>query len=101
MAALDAMQVADERGFQQRVAFFLKKAAVAIMAEALSTAGHAERVVYAKTVLDGAASVEEATRNVVTNPTIEAAGLAATDGDIEFTVNSMFNAFAGFESGPA
>ena len=101
MAALDAMQVADERGFRQRVRFFLKKAAIAVMAEALSTAGHTERVVYAKAVLDGSASVEDASQAIVTNSTIEAAGLAATDADIEFTVNSMFSAFGGFESGPA
>jgi len=101
MVALDAMEVADEFGFQQRVEFFLKKASIAVMAEALSTAGHAERVIYAKDVLDGSASTIEATQAVVTNATIEAAGLASTDSDIEFTVNSMFSALSGFESGPA
>ena len=99
MAALSAMETARDAGFQERIKFFLKKAAIAVMAEALVTAGHTERAAYAKKVLDGDANVLEATQAVVTNATIETNGLASSDNDLEFTVNSMFSAFAGFESG--
>lgn len=101
MSSTDAMPVANEQGFQDRVEFFMKKAAVAVMAEALSTTGHTERAAYAKTVLGGFARVFDYAVSVLTNATVEAAGLAVTDSDLEFTVNSMFNAFSGFESGPA
>ena len=71
------------------------------MAEDAGTTNHAERVVYAINVLEGTASVGEAAKAVVTNATLTAAGdsdaadMGITDNDLEFTVNSMFNAFAG------
>lgn len=97
-------QIADNKAFQERVEYCLKKAAVAVMAEAAATEHHVERVVYAEKVLDGSASNQEAAEAVVTNSTLTAAGdLIAdnhgiTDGDLEFTVNSMFNALAGAET---
>lgn len=87
--------------FQSRVEYCLKKAAVAVMAEDAATANHADRVTYAKKVIGGEASVREAAKAVVTNATLTAAGdsdaadMGVSDGDLEFTVNSMFNAFAG------
>lgn len=95
MAAEDAMEVANEEGFQRRVKHFMQKAALAVMAEAGSTAFHTERVAFAKSVLDGTASVYEYAVGVVTNSTVASNGLATTDGDLEFTVNSMFTAFSG------
>ncbi len=97
----DSMHVSQETQFVERVKYFMQKAAIAIMAETLSTTGHTERVAYAKKVLDETASAKEFTIAVLTNSTVAVAGSAATDSDLEFTVNSMFNAFAGFESGPA
>lgn len=101
MSSITGMALANEQGFQNRVEWFLSKAAIAVMAELLNTAGHAERVIYAGSVLDGTASVLQASIAVSTNATVDAAGLAVTDSDLEFTVNSMFSALAGFESGAA
>jgi hypothetical protein len=87
--------------FQSRVEYCLKKAAIAVMAEDAATGNHAERVAYAKKVIDGTASVGEVSLAVVTNSTLtgngnsSAADMGVSDGDLEFTVNSMFNAFAG------
>lgn len=87
--------------FQSRVEYCLKKAAVAVMAEDAATASHADRVTYAESVLGGTASVAEVAKAVVTNATLTASGdsdadnMGISDSDLEFTVNSMFNAFAG------
>ena len=97
----DAMHVSQQPQFVQRVKYFMEKAAVAVMSETLSTAGHTERVAYAKIVLDGTASAIDYAVAVLTNSTVAAAGAAVSDSDMEFTVNSMFDAFSGFESGPA
>lgn len=94
--------IAEQPTTRARVEYCLKKAAVAVMAEAANTDSHAERVVFAKKVLAGEASITNAALAVMTNATITAAGETNTspnygvsDGDLEFTVNSMFNAFAG------
>jgi hypothetical protein len=94
-------KIADHQAFQARVCYCITKAAVAVMAEDAQTPNHAERVAYAKAVLSGAASVAEYSRAVVTNSTLTANGVddpalfGISDGDLEFTVNSMFNAMAG------
>lgn len=102
MAGFSEMaSIADSTLFQSRVKYCMNKAAVAVMAEEAATANHSERVVYAKKVLDGTASVSAYATAVVTNATItsegdsDAADMGVSDGDLEFTVNSMFNAFAG------
>jgi len=103
MASFDIMEgIANQTSFLRRVRYAMKKAAVAVMAEVNTTPNHAERVVYAITILDGTASVQEYASSVVTNATITAAGdlsapplFGAADTDIEFTVNSMFDAMAG------
>jgi hypothetical protein len=94
--------IAGQPSIQARVEYCLKKAAVAVMAEAANTENHADRVVFAKKVLDGEAGITHATMAAMTNSTITAGGNPAaapnfgvSDGDLEFTVNSMFNAFAG------
>jgi len=98
----EMMGIANKNNTKDRVAYCLKKAAVAVMAEDAGTANHAERVVYAKQVLSGEASVVEATKAVVTNATLTSDGditdapdYGISDSDLEFTVNSMFNALAG------
>jgi len=103
MATYDTMEtIANQTSFLRRVRYSMKKAAVAVMAEDAGTASHAERVVYAKTVLDGTASVQEYASAAVTNATITTNGditagplFGTSDSDLEFTVNSMFNAMAG------
>lgn len=101
MASIDAMELAKDEGFQRRVKHFMQKAAIAVMAELLNTTGHNDRVIYAKKVLDGSASTTEYAIAVVTNSTVAAAGESVSDNDLEFTVNSMFTAFSGFETGAA
>ena len=103
MASYDTMAtIATQVAFLRRVEYCLKKSAVAVMAEDAQTANHAERVVYAKEVLDGTASVPEASSAVVTNSTLTTNGdlsagplFGISDSDLEFTVNSMYNALAG------
>jgi hypothetical protein len=92
------MSAANEVGFQRRVKYFMTKAAAAILGEDPLTENHAERVVYANKILDGTASVYEFAVAVATNSTIAAnlvAGTEPSDSDMEFTVNSFIDDFAG------
>ena len=101
MASSTAVAVAVNARFIERVGFYMKKAAVAVMSEDAGTVSHAERVVYADKIIAGTASVREYSLGVMTNATMEAAadpdieGNGISDTDLEFTVNSMFNAYAG------
>lgn len=103
MASFDEMlTIASQTAFLRRVEYALKKAAIAVMAEEASTANHSERVTYAKKILEGSASVSEYAKSVVTNSTITTNGdlsesplFGINDSDLEYTVNSMFNAMAG------
>lgn len=98
----DLMTIANDSGFQKRVQFCVEKAAVAVMAESNTTSGHVLRVQYAHKVLAGLGSYLEWATAVVTNSTIASEANATTtpdfaipDSDIEFVVNSMYNAFSG------
>jgi len=100
MASHECMVWAKNPHNQQRIKYFMQKAATAIIGEEGTTAGHAERVAFSSKILGGSASVLEYTIAVTTNQTIAAAINAATepsDNDIEFTVNSMINDFAGYD----
>jgi len=103
MATSDkCMEWAESKGAQKRVEYFMKKAAIAIIGESGSTEGHAERVTYAKTVLGGNADVRGYAVGVSTNSTIATTitgGSDPSDNDLEFTVNSMINDFAGYDGG--
>ena len=87
--------------FRSRVDFFLTKAAIAVMSESGATPNHAERVTYSLTILAGTANVSRAALACMTNPTLSAnanpngAEQGISDGDLEFTVNSVLNALAG------
>lgn len=101
--ANEAALVADEITWQDRIEYYRLKAAIAVMAEDAQTANHAERVTYAKKIIEGGDNISGYSLAVATNSTIQAAIIVATgapgwdvtDNDIEFTVNSLFNAFAG------
>jgi len=96
--SVKCMSKASDTGFQRRVKYFMTKAAVAILGEDDQTANHAERVVYANKVLDGSASVYEYAVGVTTNGTIATninGDVDPTDNDVEFTVNSMIDDYAG------
>lgn len=103
VASYDVMAtIASQTAFLRRVKYAMKKAAIAIMAEAAITPNHTERVAYVKTVLDGTASVSEYAEAVVTDSTLTAKGslsdtptFGILDTDLESSVNSMINAMSG------
>ena len=99
----EAMVIANNSTWKSRIKFAMQKGAVAVMAEAGTVNGHAKRAAYAEVVLSGDASIYEYSVGVVTNATILSSlnistnpdGSNITDGDVEFTVNSMWDAFSG------
>ncbi|MCP3940282.1 MAG: hypothetical protein GY710_02210 [Desulfobacteraceae bacterium] len=97
MSFSQSMSEANDKGFQRKIKLSMQRAAIAVMAESSETSNHAERVIYAKKVLNGEALIYEYCVGIVTNSTIAAAIAADTDFDssIDFTVDSMFDAFAG------
>lgn len=94
-------QIAAQPDFQARIAIALNSAAVAIYNEAGTVAGHAARAAYATKVLTGGYNLSAACLGVLVNSTIQAgaspttAGNSITDQDIQFQVNSIWNALAG------
>lgn len=101
--ASEAARIADESSWQDRVEYYRLAAAIDVMSENPTTPNHAERVVYAKLIIGGGDNIQGYSLGVATNDTIlttldEATGApdwGVTDNDIEFTVNSLFNAYAG------
>ena len=83
--------------FQEKVKFYVIKAAIAIMAEAASVDHHTERVAYAVKVLNDTSSIPMYSLGVSVNATVKAHIDAGTsyDSDLEFVVNSLFTAYAG------
>jgi len=104
MAYTDSYFLSTQQDFLGRVTIALLTAAIAVMAEDNTTTNHALRVTYAKKVLDDPDTyVRNAAKAVVTNVAISASfdkdnthyTTTATDNDIQFTVNSMFDALSG------
>jgi len=89
------MTAANNNDIQDRVNYYMIKAAIAVMSEVNTTIGHALRVSYANKVLAGTANVQEYTVAVYTNVTVANQGMSPVDNDLDTTVSSMFNAFAG------
>lgn len=102
--AIKGMAAANDEGFQNRVKYYMQKGAAAVIGELNTTPGHVERKAYADGVFDGTESVFEMAVAVVTNGTIitnigaQGGHTAVTDADIEFTVNSLWDDFSGFEA---
>lgn len=96
MNQLQLANIARNSDFQLRVNLLTVKAALANLAAAEPTPG---TVLLAQRILKGEERVERWAMSCVTNPSI-AAGAHAEDGstiadaDLEFTVNSFWNAFA-------
>lgn len=101
MALIDALNTAYSDDFRWKVNHFFYKAAVAIMAEPATTPHHAERAALANHILQGGFNVNTGVVAVLTNPAIEAKLSAnqSADGDLEFVVNSLYNAMAGIHAG--
>ncbi len=97
MSDLENSKYYKSKLIQYKVHYYMVKAAVSVMAEAADTAKHAERVVFAKTILAGSASVPLYALGVTTNATVKGHIDAGTSYDdlLEFTVNSLFTAYAG------
>jgi len=83
--------------YKGKVEHEMVAAAIAVMAEAADTSSHAERVVYAKSILAGSYNKNEIYIGFATNSTIKAHLAADTDytSDLAFVASSLFNAFAG------
>ena len=97
MGALSRSQFAITEDFQNTVKYFMQKAAIAVMSESDATANHAARLNFARKILSGQASIYEFAFAVVTNATIGGhidVPEAIPDADLEFTVNSMYDAFS-------
>lgn len=102
----EVFEVAQQPGIQARVKALMQKAAIDVMAELASTAGHTQRVTFAGLILGGQASIVQYSIGVLTNSTIMAeantngsSGNGIPDNDLEFAVNSVYSAFAGYASG--
>lgn len=103
MASFDALAtIAINQGFQNRVQYAMSVAAIAVYNEGTGVTGHAARAAYAVKVLSANFNLQAATWGVLTNATIAAEANPATtpdfaiaDTDIQFQVNSMWNALAG------
>jgi hypothetical protein len=103
MASFDDLNtIANNAGFQGRCLYALEVAAVAVMAEVNTTTQHFNRLTFARTVLNGSVTGLRVALAVLTNSTIASEAVAATtpdyaipDGDIQFAVNSLYNALAG------
>jgi hypothetical protein len=103
MASSHSAALAAYSDFQIRVDYFLKKAAIAVMAEDSGTANHDQRVVFAREIFDGRQRIYDFALGVTTNSTLTAtigtsdestANAAISDNDLEFTVNSMYTAYS-------
>ncbi|NBD36738.1 MAG: hypothetical protein GVY30_12180 [Chloroflexi bacterium] len=93
MSFLDQVALAENQEFVRRVQMAMVKSAVAVVAEDPATAHHATRAQWATQVLrDPEHYADRVAFGVVTNASITA---ESTDNDIEFTVNSQWNAYAG------
>jgi hypothetical protein len=99
----DLMAIARNEKFQDRIRYDIQKAAIAVCSEDSQTASHPQRIAYARLLISGNIQILSWAIAVVTNSTIaneatldpQVADFGIPDSDIEFTVNSLFNAFAG------
>lgn len=102
MASFDTLlSVAAADAYQQRVKYAMTVAAVNVYAEASSTTGHQARsVLAAKVIQGGFGSYGAAALATLTNATLASEAtnsppdFGISDGDLQFTVNSLWNALA-------
>lgn len=85
---------------QNRVGIAMSSAAVAIYNESNTVTGHTARAAYATKVLNGNYNLPAVCLAVLINSTIQSeaqniAGNNILDSDIQFQVNSIWNALAG------
>jgi hypothetical protein len=100
MSAEDLIRTARDDVYAGRVAMIQLKVAQDVASEDPGTANHAERIAYASMVIRGDENAKMVAAHVNTNPSIAAAingdpaqlGANVPDGDIEFTLASIWDA---------
>lgn len=103
MATVDQLvTISRDQGFIARVQYAMVTSAIAIYNEASNTPGHTARAAFAVRILSSGSLPYGIVLAVLTNSTIAAEANPATtpdfgilDTDIQFQVNSMWNALAG------
>lgn len=98
-------QIAEANGFQDRVRLFVHKAAHAVYSEGGAVANHALRIALADKILIGDVNIRLWAYSCMTNATLQTNGQVEdannvngiSDSDLEFVVNSIYNAYAGAE----
>lgn len=97
----DLGQIALQNEFLLRIRCALYVAAIDVFAEDAGTTNHAQRLVYAAKVTSNQFDLSSVANSVLTNATIAAeananiAGNSIPDSDIQFSLNSVFDALAG------
>lgn len=98
----DLVSIAFDSTFQGRVRYALSVAAAAVYSESQNTAGHSTRAQFANKVSKGEYDLGSISFLVLSNATIASEAVKATtpdfaipDDDIQFSVNSLWNLFAG------
>lgn len=91
MAYADIYTAANDVTFQGRCQVAMWTAAQAIASEATNTSNHAARIDWAARVLTDRANItpRQLAMQVLRNATIAAAPASASDGDLQFQVNSV------------
>lgn len=93
MTYIDQYNTSQDSVFQRRVRVAMLTSATNVLAEDPATANHAARAAYANKVLNAPVSyVDIFAEAVCTNAIIT---VDSVDGDIQFTVNGLWNALAG------
>lgn len=97
----DLILIAGNNGFQNRIKYALTSAAVSVFNEASSTTGHTARVAYANAIIAGNYNLAPAALATLTNASIAAEATLSSapdfhipDSDIQFAVNSLWDALA-------
>ena len=97
--------IAESDTFQSRVQIYMHKAAHAVYAEGGAVGNHALRIALADKILAGESDRVLWSYSCMTNSTLQTSGAVEdsnnlngiSDSDLEFVVNSVYNAFAGAE----
>lgn len=93
MALIDIFNAATDETFQSRCLAATWKAAQDIMAEAANTVNHQARIDWASRMLKDEANItpRQLAMQVLRNATIAANPAGASDGDLQFQVNSVID----------
>jgi hypothetical protein len=88
-----------DNDLHKKVARAIDKAARDVLNEDAGTANHEARLTWATQIRNKVERIQTEAHQwmpaVLDNPTVAAAGNAATDNDVQFVVNSLVNQMAG------